>query len=177
MRSTDKSFDADRPDSLKRDVYKKEGDKKKIKVIVANDKVIRVGDNSGEMVDGKPVKIIHEFAPVFNTECFLPSDCHARGVFFYRPRKIFVNYESRTYEYQQSQWFGNPVNTFAKNYKSCKQLLIFGNQRDTDDCEKRVIRFGICCWNKFKLEYDEGIRFVCGCGLQITHIEECILRS
>jgi hypothetical protein len=98
-----------------------------------------------------------------------PCSTHARGVFIDKGRRLFVVYEPRAFDGVICQWFGSSLNDFAKAYKSYSHLIIYGNQTTTSDCEKRVIRFGVCCWEKFRSSERVSPTPVCRCSLCVTH--------
>jgi hypothetical protein len=102
---------------------------------------------------------------------------HARGVFIDKERRIFAVYEPLAYADEVSEWFGASLNDFAKRYKSYTRLLIYGNQIETSDCEKRSLRFGICCWVKFLASTRKLPRRSCSCGLKITQITTLYIRT
>jgi hypothetical protein len=64
------------------------------------------------------------------------------------------------------------MNQFSSGYRF---LTVFGSQKRTYDCEKRCVRFGICCLPRILDSIEEGIQMgihdiKCGnkgCGLKV----------
>jgi hypothetical protein len=102
---------------------------------------------------------------------------HARGIFVDRVRGMFIVYEPNTYRGQVNQWFGASLNDFAKQYKGFVCTLAYGCQDTTSDCEKRVIRFGRCCWEQFRVSELATPATSCPCGLHLTCVKPLYIRK
>lgn len=102
---------------------------------------------------------------------------HAGGVFVDISRALLLVYEPIAYKQQHSQWYGDCLNDYARLFKSYTRLPVYGNQQWTTDCEKRTLRFDLCCWEKFLESPRERPSRHCSCGLQITHTTELYIRN
>lgn len=76
--------------------------------------------------------------------------CHARGVFVCKTARVVVVYEPRRWSGQVNPSFGPSMDDFVVRFGALAKVLIYGNQGEGNDCEKRVVRFGLCCWNRVK---------------------------
>lgn len=104
-----------------------------------------------------------------------PHLTHARGIFMDKQRMILLVYEPREYRGEICPWFGSSLNDFVRRFKAYRRLLVYGNQRKTHHCEKRTLRFGLCCWHRFLSSGNE--QRDCPCGLEITHITTLYIRK
>lgn len=102
---------------------------------------------------------------------------HARGVFIDKRRRLFVVYEPRAFIGSISQWFDQSPNDFAKRYKSYTHLIVHGNQTTSSDCEKRVLRYVLCCFEKFRSSQRPSPAWRCRCGLEVTHTVPLYIRK
>lgn len=85
----------------------------------------------------------------------LPQDrynvTHARGIFVIRHLKLVVTYDPRRllpedFDKATKRQFNPAHNDFVRRFPSTyRHVTVYGNQVKTWDCEKRVLRFGMCC--------------------------------
>jgi hypothetical protein len=70
--------------------------------------------------------------------------------------------------------FGRAADRLLTHFKSAQHYIVYGNQTTTNDCEKRMLRFGTCCWGRFTAGQEVG---TCTCGLATTYISKYYPRT
>ena len=78
------------------------------------------------------------------------NNTHARGLFVDTDQKVVITYEPRycspdDYANARVRYYNKAHTEFLNKFRGYKFLTVCGNQQKTWDCEKRVLRFGMCC--------------------------------
>ena len=108
---------------------------------------------------------------------------HSRGIFVDRKKKLGVIYEPRALEPSQvdnmKRRYFNAAVTQLTNKIGYNFLLVCGNQQKTWDCEKRVIQFGMCCFQDGAAKFNQHVGSIVNnekmcseknCPLRITDV-------